>query len=558
MTFSFREGLACVMQNGKWGYVNSKGHIALPFIYNEATIFYNGVAMVKMNGKAYLINKNGTIVTKGGYKQLELTTGGIAIVTKDTLQGIIDINGKEIIECKYKDIALVDSETIEVTDNNVHKLLNIKGRQVNSEDFDDIQRHYTLLEARKNNKYGVLAKNWKVIVPCQYDSIVILSDDAFITLQSGKWSLYDTSGRLLTTTAYNRIERVHSNYDQCHIGYFVTNDSRMGALNTNGKEIIPCIYNYLQRTQDPDVVQAELAYKYGYISAQGQILLPCIYERVTELNEGIGFGLKNKKWTMVNEFGRVLELPYTNVGQFNDHLCSVEVNGKYGYIDTAGNEVIQAMYDNAGDFHGDITWIRLNGKEGLINRSGRFILPAMYNAIGSFDKRYVSVDSGGKWGILTVSGELTTPIEYDDIESVYMGKVLPAVVKKNEKYGLLNTKGDLIIPCIYDELVSNGVRKDSLWAYMDEEGRIRSKFLYQQAPVEREQRSPVSRNNRFGYLDNQGREIVPCIYDDAEEFKGGNALVKKNGRFMLINRNGKVIDNTPIVFQCKGAGPILH
>ncbi len=556
MVFSFSDGLACVKQNGQWGYVNSKGSVILPFIYDQASIFYNGIAMVRMNGNSYLINKKGEIVTKGKYNNIELSTIGIAIVMQDTLKGIIDKTGTEIIKCKYNNIRLIDSGIIEVKESNIYKLLNLKGEEISNEHFDDIQRHYYSIIARKNGKYGIVTKYWETIAPFIYDSVIVLSERAFITLKSGKWSLHDTSGKLLTAITYDKIEQVNSAYDRCHIGYLVKVDGKTGALDANGKEIIPCIYNSIERTLDPDIVIIEMAYKYGYISAQGKILLPCIYERVTDVNDGIGFGFKDKKWTMVNSFGCVHQLPYTNVNAFNNWLCSVEINGKYGYIDTTGKEVIPAVYDNAGNFDDNITWVQLNNKEGLIDRTGRMIFPAIYDAIGSFDKEYASVKNKGKWGIVTISGRLIVPFEYDEIEVADRGQVLPAIAKNKDKYGLINVKGELTPPCIYDEISGNGVRKDSLWAYIDSKGIIRSKFLYQQAPNEQEQRSPVSRNNKYGYLDNNGKEVVPCIYDDAEDFKNGRALVKKDGHFLIINRNGKVIDESPIVFECKGSG--LH
>ena len=48
-----------IKQNGKFGYVNVKGNIVIPVIYNSATDFKYGKAFVKLNNEAFYINKKG-------------------------------------------------------------------------------------------------------------------------------------------------------------------------------------------------------------------------------------------------------------------------------------------------------------------------------------------------------------------------------------------------------------------------------------------------------------------------------------------------------------------
>ena len=57
----FQEDLAKVLNNGKWGYIDSSGNIVISLQYEEASNFSNGTARVKLNGKYYLINKKGEL-----------------------------------------------------------------------------------------------------------------------------------------------------------------------------------------------------------------------------------------------------------------------------------------------------------------------------------------------------------------------------------------------------------------------------------------------------------------------------------------------------------------
>ena len=54
--------MARVKQNGKWGVVDNKGGIVVPFIYDDLNLFSEGLARVKLNGKYGFIDKAGNIV----------------------------------------------------------------------------------------------------------------------------------------------------------------------------------------------------------------------------------------------------------------------------------------------------------------------------------------------------------------------------------------------------------------------------------------------------------------------------------------------------------------
>ncbi len=64
----FSEGLAPVKEkkSGKWGYINSKGVIAIEPLYDTVTNFSNGVALVKRKGEFQYITD------KGGKKNIEV------------------------------------------------------------------------------------------------------------------------------------------------------------------------------------------------------------------------------------------------------------------------------------------------------------------------------------------------------------------------------------------------------------------------------------------------------------------------------------------------------
>jgi hypothetical protein len=51
----------------------------------------------------------------------------------------------------------------------------------------------------------------------------------------------------------------------------------------------------------------------------------------------------------------------------------VKLNGKWGFIDTAGKEVIPLKYDVAGWFCEGLAMVILNGKYGFIDKTGKYV-----------------------------------------------------------------------------------------------------------------------------------------------------------------------------------------
>ena len=66
----------------------------------------------------------------------------------------------------------------------------------------------------------------------------------------------------------------------------------------------------------------------------------------------------------------VIQSVYDWAWDFSQSLACVEVNDKWGYIDTKGNIVIPAVYDDAYSFSQGLAAVKVNGKWGYIDTKG--------------------------------------------------------------------------------------------------------------------------------------------------------------------------------------------
>lgn len=81
----FSDGLASVYKDGKWGYINPRGEVIIPFDYDAVRPFSDGLAAVSRNGKWGFINTSGEIIIPMKYvKVLNCVNGLIAVGDKNT------------------------------------------------------------------------------------------------------------------------------------------------------------------------------------------------------------------------------------------------------------------------------------------------------------------------------------------------------------------------------------------------------------------------------------------------------------------------------------------
>ena len=78
---------------------------------------------------------------------------------------------------------------------------------------------------------------------------------------------------------------------------------------------------------------------------------------------------------------------FDGVGSFNEGFAAVKKDGKYGYINTKGEQIVECKFDNGGDFNEGFAVVKKYGKCGYINTKGcSVIFDESKNEIEVFDK----------------------------------------------------------------------------------------------------------------------------------------------------------------------------
>ena len=154
-----------------------------------------------------------------------------------------------------------------------------------------------------------------------------------------------------------------------------------GYLDKNGKKVISDDYYRAYEFADGIAVVVENineTYKMGVIDGKGKYLIEPQNKGIMNMGEArIGFQDNKGKVGMWDKNGKELvEAKYDGGSPFSCGLAMVAKNGKYGYINTKGNEVIDTQFFDATDFADDVAWVvaKEGGRSELINKKGASLL----------------------------------------------------------------------------------------------------------------------------------------------------------------------------------------
>ena len=190
-------------------------------------------------------------------------------------------------------------------------------------------------------------------------------------------------------------------------------------------------------------------------------------------------------------------------------LIKVRLDGKYGFINKDGEEIIPCKYEDADNIPDGLIRVKSAEGWGFVNENGEEIIFCKYEDAGAFSDGLARVKSAEGWGFVNKNGEEIISCKYEDADDFFDGL---ARVQSKEGWGFVNKEGEEIIPCKYED------------AYAFEGGL-----------------SLVKSKEGYGFINNDGEEIIPCKYEDAHGFLFGadTAEVKLNGEWINIDKTGK-------------------
>ena len=229
---------------------------------------------------------------------------------------------------------------------------------------------------------------------------------------------------------------------------------------------------------------------------------------------------------------------------FSENLASVSFDGKYGYINTDGDFVIEPQFEEAEDFKNGIARVRTNGKYGYINTNGKFVIEPQFDNVGDFRDGIAYVKLNKKYGYINSKGGYIIKPQLD-FASYYFAEGF-ACVEVDGKYGYINTNGKFAIEPQFDnaEDFNNGIARvsvDDKYGYINTNGKFVIEPQFDDAEDFKNGIARVLVGDKYGYINTNGKFVIEPQFEEAKDFTDGIALVSINSKWGAIDASGQIV-----------------
>jgi hypothetical protein len=242
-----------VERDKKWGLANAEGKFLLDCEYEEIGQIDREFAVVKKKGLAGVINRDLKLVIPCIYQEIQGHSDNRFVFRLNDKMGLMDSLQNVIIPNRYDQFygfhQLNDHEHATglsmVMNDSLYGYINLRGEEVIPVKFKwlDYKIYSGLVAFGENGKYGFLDTAGTVIIPAAYDRVWGFEKSIAGIEKEKKWAFIDTNGTLITPFIYDLIVG-HTWMDKKYM--VVVKNGKHGVVNTAGKEIIPCKYDYIK------------------------------------------------------------------------------------------------------------------------------------------------------------------------------------------------------------------------------------------------------------------------------------------------------------------------
>ena len=318
------------------------------------------------------------------------------------------------------------------------KVYNYAGSEIGEFDYDSIGFFREgLAPVSDGEKWGFVNRDYQVVIPLEYDQVSIVSEGLIAVKKDDAWSYIDKQGQLVLS-----LRDMEGSAFRNGIAPVKNEEFKMGAINRSGQLVIPVEYDSVIVLDQ--YVRVKKDNLYGYLDTEGHEIIPVQYDYVEDIGEGLCCVEKDGKYGFCNTDGQiVIPLQYDCAKHFSEGRAAVCKDGAWGFIDSNGQTVIPLEYDSATFFSGGYATVEKAGAFGMIDSYGQIVVPLQYDNACYGENGLFVVEQNGKCGMISANGDVVIPLENKFIQGFSSGLVL---VEKNEKWGYYDAAGRIVIP----------------------------------------------------------------------------------------------------------------
>ncbi len=271
---------------------------------------------------------------------------------------------------------------------------------------------------------------------------------------------------------------------------------------------------------------------WGYINEKGEMVITPKFTEAGFFANGLAsVEVGNSKWYFIDTNGNIKSgnATFDEAESFNYGYAIVKKDGLYGLVDANINYVIPPMYHFLDDVAANgllMCKVSSSGKWGYVNTKGERVIDTQFDSVYPFyDGVTAAVQLGKEDGLINSSGNFLIAPKYAELRYagsnryLFASKISSSTTGSySRRYGLMDASEKEVVPAIYLDIDGDEY---------DTSGRFAAKN---------------ATNGKWGFIDGNGNTIVDFAYNRVGNFLNGyGAVYAENGVGQIINTSGKPV-----------------
>ena len=291
------------MQNGKKGVIKDSKIIIKPRYQSVVYYDVSNIFIVNKNKKYGFYNNDGDEILKPDYPSYSVAGNYISVKDEKGDMMLYDIHGNVVNTNTYKSIIETDNPSYFIAQDEQGYY------SVISKDFQIGNKYTSITYAFDNffifttedNLYGVIDVYAGLEIAPEYDVIIALENVNALEARKGQTvDIYSKKIEKVLTMHDAVVEAVSKEYVSIYSGTELKYINNVGELVSN-TEVYKDLKLYSYQADDG---------KWGFVNKDGNVVVDCKYDVVTELNEyGFAGVFQENKWGVIDENGKVVVVP---------------------------------------------------------------------------------------------------------------------------------------------------------------------------------------------------------------------------------------------------------
>ena len=291
------------MQNGKKGVIKDSKVIIKPRYQSVVYYDVSNIFIVNKNKKYGFYNNEGDEILKPSYPEYSVAGNYISVKDEKGNMMLYDIHGNVVNTNTYKSIIETNNPSyfIAQDEQGYYSII--------SKDFQIGNKYTSITYAFDNffvvtteeNLYGVIDVYAGLEIVPEYDVIIPLENVHALEARKGSTvDIYSEKIEKIITMENAVVEAVSKDYVSIYSNKELEYINKVGEIVPN-TEVYEDLKLYSYQADDG---------KWGFVDKQGNLVVDCKYDVVTELNEyGYAGIFQENKWGVIDENGKVIVVP---------------------------------------------------------------------------------------------------------------------------------------------------------------------------------------------------------------------------------------------------------